>query len=151
MSGWLGRGLTVGGRWLVVGVRRLAVGGRRSAVGGRWLMGWRSVDGWEGPWPNFIKKVGVIAETSLKKSKKTSRESVRRGREHCKNRQIQPIWNSSGAASEFNAGSPGSRGSRSWTATRDPPSTRAGGQDDGSLHKLPQIILYDTRIILIIL
>ena len=55
MSGWLGSGLAVG-------VRRV-VGGRSV---GLWVVGWPHLD----PRPNFIKKVGVIDERSLKKSKK---------------------------------------------------------------------------------
>ena len=33
-----------------------------------------------------------------------------------------------------------SSGNDSTTAALNPPSTRAGGQDDGNLHKLPQIL-----------
>ena len=55
MSGWFGSGLAVG-------IRRV-VGGMSV---GLWVVGWPHLD----PRPNFIKKVGVIDERSLKKSKK---------------------------------------------------------------------------------
>ena len=48
----------------------------------------------------IMKKVGVIDERSLKKSTKTSRESVRWGREHSKKHRIPPIWNSSADPSD---------------------------------------------------
>ena len=59
------------------------------------------------------------------KVKKTSRESVGREREHRKLQLILTIWNSS-------PDSPDSPDVVAWTATRDPPSTRAGGKDDVS-------------------
>ena len=36
-------------------------------------------------------------------------------------------------------------GSGAKTVAQIPPSTRAGGQDDGSLNKLPQMTLYNSR------
>ena len=61
-------------RWVLRGVvsERLVgqwVGGWRSEGGrsfGLWVVGWLYLD----PRPNFIKKVGVVDERSLKKSKK---------------------------------------------------------------------------------
>ena len=99
-------------------------------------------------WSNFIEKTIIIAEKSFKnaggvslvkfhlktkgfsrevlqKVEKTSRESVGREREHCKLQLILKNWNSS-------ADSPDSPEVVSWTAARDPPATRAGGQDDVS-------------------
>ena len=97
-------------------------------------------------WSNFIEKIIIIAEKSFKNAggvslvkfhlktkgfsrevpqkveKKTSRESVGREREHCKLQLILKIWNSSADSPEV----------VSWTAARDPPATRAGGQDDVS-------------------
>ena len=55
-----------------------------------------------------------------------------------RNHQKCTIWNSSAESAE----SPESAESAevvSRSAARTPPSTRAGGQDDGSLNKLPQI------------
>ena len=40
---------------------------------------------------------------------------------------------------------PGSRGSGSGSAAQNLPSTRAGGQDDVSLNKLPQISLFSAK------
>ena len=79
---------------------------------------------------NFITKIGVIDERSLKKSKKhharASGESA-----STVNRKLQlilRIWNSSPDSPD----SPDSQDVVAWTATRDPPSTRAGGKDDVS-------------------
>ena len=44
--------------------------------------------------------------------------------------------------SRLSSGSSGSTGNGTWMAAPDPPTTRAGGQDDVSYNKLPQIILF---------
>ena len=44
-----------------------------------------------------------------------------------------------------------STGNGTWMAGPDPPTTRAGGQDDVSYNKLPQITTTTTTIIIIII
>ena len=49
------------------------------------------------------------------------------------------------------AGSAGSGGNGTWMAGPDPPTTRAGGQDDVSYNKLPQITIISINIMIIII
>ncbi len=65
-------------------------------------------------------------------NKKTSRRSVTRVTKYCKNQQICTTWNSS-------VDPPDPPDQVSGAAARNQPSTRAGGQDDVSYFKLPQI------------
>ena len=69
------------------------------------------------------------------KSLKTSRRSVTRVTKYCKKLWICTIWNSSADPPE--SAEPADQVSS--TAARTLPSTRAGGQDDVSSNKLPQI------------
>ena len=87
-----------------------------------------------GNFPNLIEKPYESHETSLKKSKK-----------HCARAQSGSQVPRIAVRSSFlefvlrSAGSAGSYRIGPRTAARTPPSTRTGGQDDGSYNKLPQI------------
>ena len=85
----------------------------------------------EANFPNLIEKPYESHETSLKMSKK-----------HCARAQSGsqvPRIAVRSSFLEFVLSSSGSCGIGPRTAAWTLPSTRAGGQDDGSLHKLPQI------------
>ena len=92
---------------------------------------WRAKSRPEANFPNLIEKPYESHETSLKKSKK-----------HCARAQSGsqvPRIAVKSSFLEFVLRSAGSCGIGPRTAARTLPSTRAGGQDDGSLNKLPQI------------
>ena len=95
---------------------------------------WPAKDRPEANFPNLIEKLYESHETSLKKSKK-HRARVQSGS------QVPRI----AVKSSFLEFVLSSCGSGPRTAARTLPSTRAGGQDDGSLHKLPQIICTKTK------
>ena len=101
------------------------------AVGVRRVVGGRSVGLTLTPGQISLKKVGVIDERSFKKSKKHHARASGEAASIAKNHQVQPIWRSA-AAPELSAAIRGNPRKRSWTASRDPPNTRAGGQDDVS-------------------
>ena len=91
--------------------------------------------------PNKLSKIGVLDERGMKKSKNTLHQSEVRAIFAVKTDIIFTIWNSSADLPDpADPADPAEVVSRS--AARTPPSTRAGGQDDGSLNKLPQIIIY---------
>ncbi len=84
--------------------------------------------------PKKISKVGVLDERGMNKSTKTLHRSEVRAIFAVKTHIKCAIWNSSADLPDL----PDLPEVVSRSAARTPPSTRAGGQDDGSLNKLLQ-------------
>ena len=117
---WGRPGAPLGSLWVALGSLWVTFGSLWAALGSLWVA-WVSL-------LDFVENLASLSEQMWLKY-------------HACRQKMRPR-----SSSAIIPGIPGVRGSGPRRAGQDLGSTRAGGKDDGSLHKLPQIINIHTRL-----